>query len=206
MKLRSLVVAVVLALAVVLAPAAARAQGAVYLNPIATRVSNSTVDNSQFSFLGQNSTSRMFYGVVFGGYYDIPTNSRTVEVGVDLRDAVLHGNNALLNSFQLGPRIAFWPTTHRLHPYVEPFIGVGTTRAPHTQATVGKLTYGVMGGADYELGRHVNFRVFEVGYSSLVTASNNTLGNTGTGFPAAKLVTISSGLTFRLPQWGRSRR
>ncbi len=192
-KLRSLVVALVVAAAA----STVYAQGAVYVAPIAFRISNSTKDTSLFSFLGPDSTSRMFFGVQFGGFYDIPTQNKALEIGVDMRDSIVHGNGAALNSFLVGARVA--PTKYgRLHPYIEPFVGVGTSRAPHTAIRVSSAQYGGFLGADYDLSRRVSWRVAEVGYSGLRTASAGTIGGTA-DIPSAGLLSISTGLTFRLP-------
>ena len=188
------------ALLLPLASPNAHAQGALYVTPVATRVGLSTADSSPtFAFLGTGVTSRMFYGVQFGGFYDIPLQRKQVEVGIDVRDSVLHGNSAFLNSFLVGPRLAVPLADHpRLHPYVEPVVGVGSTRAPRTAIKVNKLQYGVFVGADYDLNRHVTFRAVELGFSSLTVANGGIIGQTET-VPAATLFTVASGLTFRLP-------
>jgi hypothetical protein len=196
MKLRSLVFVLALAAGFTVA---ASAQGALYVTPVANRVAISTADPGLYSLLGPGTTSRMFYGVQFGGYYDVPLHQKQLEVGLDLRDAFLHGNNALLNSFLVGPRIAFVLESHpRLHPYVEPFIGAGTTRAPNTAIKVTKPQYGVFAGADLNLGHVVSWRVAEIGYSSLTTASGGTIGATES-VPSATILSVTTGLTFRLP-------
>ena len=66
MKLRSFAAVAALALTAL----AARAQVGLYLNPVAIRVGNSSADAGPYAFLGQNSTSQVFYGYDFGGYYD----------------------------------------------------------------------------------------------------------------------------------------
>lgn len=186
-------------LSLALASTAASAQGALYLNPVAIRVSNSTPDkNPTFSFLGVNSTSRMFYGVGFGGFYDLPQKDRPFELGIDLRDSIVHGNNALLNSFLIGPRFGFVPQGRSFHPYLEPVVGVGTSRAPNTALKVSKLEAGAFAGLDYDLSRHVGLRIFEIGYTNLITASGQTIGGSET-YPSANLFHFSTGLTFRLP-------
>ncbi len=196
MKLRSLVLALALAAG---CSAVASAQGALYITPVFDRISNSKADPGLYSFLGPNTTSRMFYGVQFGGFYNAPLNLKQVEVGLDLRDAILHGNNALLNSFLVGPRIAVVLESHpRLHPYVEPFIGAGSTRAPNTAIHVTKPQYGIFVGADLNLGHVVSWRVAEVGYSSLTTASGGTIG-ASESIPSASILSLTTGLTFRLP-------
>ena len=195
MKLRFAALALILAFTTSIA---AHAQGALYLSPVADRISNSKADPGLYSFLGVGKTSQMFYGVQFGGYYDIPMEQKEFEVGLDLRDAILHGNNALLNSFLVGPRIAISPFRRPFHPYVEPFVGVGTTRAPNTGIKVNKPQYGVYVGGDYDFSRHVSWRVVEIGYSGLTTASGGTIG-ASESIPSATVLSFSSGLTFRLP-------
>ena len=196
MKLCSLLVAA----ATSLTSLALHAQyGALYVNPIAIRVSNSATDSGTFAFLGQNVTSRIFWGVNFGGYYDVKLNDKFA-VGGDVRDAILHGNNAGLNNFLVGLRISR-PAPERLRPYIEPFVGAGTSRAPETTIHVTKLEYGVFAGLDYALGHHVDFRAIEIGYGSLSTASSVTIGGGGSNltFPSATLLNFSSGLVFRIP-------
>jgi len=195
MKLRSLVVAVVL----VVAPVVAHAQTGLFLNPIAMRISNSTKDTGLFAFLGQNSTSQMFYGPEFGGYYDFKT-PYAFKAGLEMRDAIVHGNNASLNSFLVGVRISGKPFQKPWKPYVEPFIGAGTSEAPTTAIHVTKAQYGVFAGLDYETHHHIDFRAVEIGYSSLKTVSSQTSGgNITTTIPAATVLSISTGLVFRFP-------
>ena len=197
MKFRYLAAALVL----LCAASGAFAQGALYLNPTAVRASSSTADQSIFAFLGQGKTSEMLYGVTFGGYYDLPlqghTETRGLEIGIDVRDSILHGNNALLSSFLVGPRIAY-AVSPRLHPYIEPAVGLGTTRAPNTAIKVNKVQYGGFAGVDFNISRRVTFRAAEVGYGSVLASSGETVGGTET-IPAVSLLTISTGLTFRLP-------
>jgi hypothetical protein len=198
MKLQSRFVALAVLLSSIFAStAAAHAQGAIYLNPVAIRVSTVT-DNGTYSFLGPNTTSRMFYGFTLGGFYDVKTQFKKVEIGVDIRDTLVHGNDASINSFTLGPRIAFAPVSNRLHPYIEPFVAAGGTHAPHTALHITKLQYGAYAGADLDLNRHFTFRAVEIGYSSLTTASDGTIGESAT-VPSAKLFSITTGFTIRLP-------
>ncbi len=197
MKLHPLLYALALAAG---SAVAAHAQGAVYVTPVFDRISVANPDNNPtFSFLGTNTTSRMFYGVQFGGYYNFPLENKQFQVGLDLRDSVSHGNNALLNTFLGGPRIGITLESHpRLHPYVEPFIGVGSTRAPYTTVKINKPQYGGFVGADYDLSKRVGFRIVEVGYSALTTVGSGTVGATGSQSTAGVLH-IATGLTLRLP-------
>jgi len=195
MKLRSLVVAVVVAVA----PVVAHAQTGLFLNPIAMRISNSTPDTGLFAFLGQNSTSHMFYGPEFGGYYDFKT-PYDFKAGIEMRDSIVHGGSASLNSFLVGVRLSGKPFHKPWKPYVEPFVGVGTSEAPNTAIHVSKAQYGLFAGLDYETHHHIDFRAVEIGYSSLKTASSQTIGgNVTTTIPAATVLSISTGLVFRFP-------
>ncbi len=196
MNVRSFLVAAV----VFLTASTLHAQyGGLYVTPIAIRISNSTADTGTFAFLGQNVTSRIFWGVNFGGYYDIKRSDK-IAIGGDVRDSILHGNNAGLNNFLVGLRISR-PAPERLRPYIEPFVGAGTSRAPETTIHVTKAEYGVYAGADYALGHHVDFRVIEIGYGALTTASSETIGGNGgtRTIPSATLLNFSSGLVFRIP-------
>lgn len=195
MKLCSLLIAAATSLTSV----ALHAQVGLYVNPIAIRVSNSMADTGTFAFLGQNVTSRVFWGVNFGGYYDRKLTDK-ITVGGDVRDSILHGDNALLNNFLVGVRISRAEPA-RLRPYLEPAVGLGSSRAPETTIHVSKLEYGVFAGADYALGRHVDFRAIEVGYGNLATASSVTIGGGGGNrtFPSANLLSFSSGFVFRIP-------
>jgi hypothetical protein len=182
-------------LGLALTTVAAHAQIGVYLNPVAIHVSNPKADTGPFAFLGENSTSQMFYGVDFGGYYNFLRRGKT-EVGLDIRDSITHGNSASLNSFLVGVRVAVEPFSRPIKPYVQVSAGVGTTRPPTSLVRTSRAQYDIFGGADYTLNRHVDFRIFEVGYSSLTTASSTVTGGTG-NIPASRLVSFSSGLVFR---------
>jgi len=191
MKFRLFAVVVSLALTTI----AAHAQVGLYLNPIAIRVSNSKADTGPFAFLGENSTSKMFYGVNFGGYYDFYQQGKT-EVGLDVRDSIVHGNSASLNSFLVGIRVATKPFSRPLKPYLQASVGIGTSRPPTTTVRTNRAEFGVYGGVDYELNRHVDFRIAEVGFNSLTTASSTTIGGIG-DIPASRLISFSTGLVFR---------
>jgi hypothetical protein len=193
MKFRLFAVVVGLALTTV----AAHAQIGLYLNPVAVRVSNSTADTGPFAFLGQNSTSRVFYGVDLGGYYNFFHRGKT-EAGLDVRDSITHANKASLNSFLLGIRVATSPFSNPIRPYVQASVGVGTSRAPTSAVRTSKAQYGIFAGADYPLNRHLDFRIFEVGFASLPTSSSSTIGGTG-NISASRLLSFSTGLVLRLP-------
>jgi hypothetical protein len=192
MKLRFLVLALVLATTTI----GARAQGALYLNPIVSRISNSTPDTGPFAFLGDGSTSRIFGGVVIGGYYEV-FHAPKFTVSLDLRDAIQHGNSASLNSFLLGVRVAAKPT-HTLVPYGQASIGDGRSKSPHSPIPANKFQYLIAGGLDRPLNRHIDWRIVEVGYGSTTTISSY-LFNGPTVIPAARLLNFSTGFVFHIP-------
>jgi hypothetical protein len=201
MKLRSYIV---LALAISVS-VAARAQTGVqtrkqvgaglYFNPIVTHVGNGAVDNGTFSYLGPNTTSRFFGGVMLGGFYDFLHRS-DFGLGIDVRDSLEHSNGALLNRFGAGARISYQRPESHLRPYIEPFVDLGETRSPDTGIYLKKETYGVMGGLDYNLAKHIDLRVLEVGYGTLDTTSDGSIGGT-VPVPKFSLLSFSTGLVFR---------
>jgi hypothetical protein len=202
MKLRYLASVVALALTTVAAPAQSQdapTQGnvGIYFNPIAVRVSNSVPDTGPFAFLGQDSTSNVFYGYNLGGFYDF-LHSGKLTTGFDMRFADLHANDAMLKNFLVGIRVSGQPFKRAFKPYIQASIGEGSTKAPNSLVRVKKVDYGVFGGVDYPLQRHIDFRIFEIGYGSLTTVSSGTVGAGGTvAIPASTLINFSSGLVFR---------
>jgi len=193
MKLRSIAAVAVLAFATV----AAHAQTGLYFNPVAIRVSNPTADIGPQAFLGQNSTSQVFYGYDFGGYYDF-FQSGPLSAGFDVRESDLHANNAMLRSFLVGARVSAKPFTRPIKPYAQFSFGLGTTKAPSSTVHVSKFDYVLYGGIDYTLQKHIDFRVVEIGYGSVTTVSTATVGGGGTQYiPASTQISFSSGLVFR---------
>lgn len=192
MKLRYFLAALGLALM----PLGARAQIALYFNPIATRVSNSQADTGSFAFLGAGKTSGTFGGLSMGGYVDIAHAPRYA-LGVDVRDELEHGNSALLNSFLFGLRLEAKAPKAVLKPYLQLSGGVGTTHSPLSPARSSKAMYKIYGGLDYGLGKHVDWRVVEIGYGSLTTVNSTQFGTTST-YPASQVLSFSAGLVFRI--------
>lgn len=192
MKLRLLATVVVLTLTTV----AAQAQNfGIYVAPIAAHISNSVADTGPFAFLGPNSKSQMFYGVDLGGYYNFFHQGK-LDVGLDVRDSIIHGNSAALNSFLVGARVTDAPFKRPIKPFIQLSVGAGTSRPPSNPLKITKLQYGVFAGADYTLNRHFDWRVAEIGYGSLTTVSNATVGGTAT-VPASTILTVSTGIVVR---------
>ena len=197
MKLRYLATVVVLVLTTVAAHAQEQGNVSLYFNPIAIRVSNTVPDTGPFAFLGQNSTSQVFYGYNLGGTYDF-FHAGNIATGFDMRFSDLHANNAMLRNFLVGIRVSARPFSRPIKPYVQVSFGEGSSKAPNSTVHVAKPGYAVFGGVDYTLGRHVDFRAIEIGYGSLTTVSSATVGAGGNvAIPSSTLLNFSSGLVFR---------
>jgi hypothetical protein len=194
MKLRSAVLVVVALASTTLA---AQAQAGLYLTPIVTHIGNSKADSGTFAFLGQNSTSQMFYGATIGGYYDV-VHDQGLHLGIDVRDSIVHGNNAALNSFLVGLRISGKPANLPIKPYAQLSVGAGSSHAPTNSLRITRAQYGVFAGADYPFARHLDFRVLEVGYGSVLTVSSDTVGG-NSSIPSSSLFSVSTGIVVRFP-------
>lgn len=182
------------ALALAVVAVSAEAQVGVYLNPVVTRISNSTPDNGAFSFLGNGVTSRTFGGLDIGGYYDLTRAG--MKFGVDVRDTIVHANNASLNTFSLGARVEASPIAHGMRPYAEVYAGAARSKAALTVVHSTRAAYGVLAGVDLPLNRHVDFRVVELGFGS-VTTTNSSLYGSPPPIGASTQFSVSSGLVFR---------
>jgi hypothetical protein len=159
-------------------------------------VSNSTPDTGPFAFLGQDTTSRIFGGVDFGGFYDFAHYSR-VDVGIDMRDAIQHGDSASLNSFLVGLKVEGKPTDHTFKFYLQGSVGAGRTKSPLSPIHIEKLEADIFAGIDRPLNKHVDWRILEVGYGTVSTISSATYGGT-TPIGSAKLLNFSTGFVFRI--------
>lgn len=191
MRLRYVLAAVVLAAVA----ASARAQVGVYVNPVFNRISNSTPDSGPFAFLGEGATSRTFGGVDFGAYYNI-THGPGPKFGVDVRDTTVHSNNASLNIFSVAGRVEAAPLAHGIRPYAEIAAGAASSKAEQSAVHTTRGMYGIFAGIDYPLGRHVDFRVVELGYGQVTTENSYIFGGPKP-IGASSMVHVSSGLVFR---------
>jgi hypothetical protein len=187
--------AIVVALA--MTTIAARAQLGIYVNPIGTHVTNSVADTGPFAFLGQDSKSQWFYGVSIGSYMNLYHQGK-VNAGLDVRDTIQHGNNASLNQFLVGGRVAVSPFKIPIKPYAQLSVGAGTTRAPTNNVHITRFVPSVAVGADYTLSRHFDWRIFEVSYGSLATVSTSSVGS-GPNIPNSHLLGFSTGFVIKVP-------
>jgi hypothetical protein len=168
-----------------------------YVNPIGIGISNSKADTGVFAFLGEGATQRTFYGAAIGGYVNF-YHAQKFDAGVDLRDIIVNGNGAHLNSFLVGGRLAVKPIAEKFKPYVQLSVGLGSSKAPHSPIKLNRFQYGIYGGLDYTLAKHVDFRAFELGYGSVSTINSGNF-NGLTSFSASSLFSVSTGLVFRVP-------
>ena len=194
MKLRWLLPALALA-SLPVCPHRAAAQVGVYLNPVVTRIGISTPDSGPFAFLGDNTTSRFFGGLDYGGYWDF-FHRPAFRAGVDVRDTLVHGNNAELNTFSVAARVEGNALHYGIKPYAQLAAGAGRSKAQLNPVHITKAEWGVFGGLDLPVARHVDFRVIEIGYGTVTTISSQQ-ERANTVIPAASLFNISSGLVFR---------
>jgi hypothetical protein len=168
-----------------------------YVNPIGISISNSKADTGVFAFLGDGATQRTFYGAAIGGYVNF-FHAQKFDAGVDLRDIIVSGNGAHLNSFLVGGRVAVKPLAEKFKPYAQLSVGVGSSKAPHSPIKLNRFQYGIYGGLDYTLAKHVDFRAFELGYGSVSTINSGNFNGT-TSFSASSMFSVSTGLVFRVP-------
>jgi hypothetical protein len=168
-----------------------------YVNPIGIGISNSKADTGVFAFLGDGATQRTFYGADIGGYVNF-FHAQKYDAGIDLRDIIVSGNGARLNSFLVGGRLAVKPIAEKFKPYVQVSVGAGRSKPPHSPIHLTRLQYGIYGGLDYTLSKHVDFRAFELGYGSVSTINSGNF-NGLTSFSASSMFSVSTGLVFRIP-------
>jgi hypothetical protein len=168
-----------------------------YVNPVGIHITNSQADTGTFAFLGDNITARTFYGANIGGYVNF-FHAQRFDAGVDVRDSIVTGNNARLNSFLVGARFIAKPIAESFKPYLQLSVGIGSSKPPRSPIRLNRAQYGVFGGVDYTLAKHVDFRVFELGYGAVSTVNSGDFGGTQT-FPSSRLFSVSTGLVFRVP-------
>jgi hypothetical protein len=168
-----------------------------YVNPIGIGIRNSQADTGVFAFLGDNTTSRTFYGADIGGYVNF-FHAQKYDAGIDMRDIMVSGNGAHLNSFLVGGRVAVKPIAEKFKPYLQLSVGAGSSKAAHSPIKITRLQYGIYGGVDYTLSKHVDFRAVELGYGSVSTINSGNFNGT-TSFSASSLFSVSTGLVFRIP-------
>ncbi|MFP5231186.1 MAG: hypothetical protein ACLGQX_01020 [Acidobacteriota bacterium] len=193
MKLRFLVPVLALALTTI----AAHAQYGLYVNPVVTRFSINPPDTGDMAFLGQGQSSQVFGGIMFGGYDEFLHRDK-VDIGVDIRDAWQHGNNATINSFLGGFIVEAKPMKlFKLKPYGEFMVGDGRTTSALNIAHINRVQFGIYGGLDRPLTPHVDWRIAEVSWGEVQAINSQTFVFNGTAVPNTKMLGFSTGFVFR---------
>ncbi|NYF78606.1 hypothetical protein [Granulicella arctica] len=196
MKLRFLALVVGL----VVFAGSAYAQIGIYVGPNFTHISNSQADTGTFAFLGSGNTSKMFSGADFG-VYDQFWHGQSVDAGADMRVNIQRGAGAHLNEFLIGARVAAaHPMAWSLKPYGELLGGEGSTNPATNPVSRSKATFAIMGGVEKPLGKHVDWRVIEVGYGSLQTVSTGLVTGAANPPGSSTLINFSTGIVFRFPE------
>jgi len=132
------------------------------------------------------------------GIYDDFLHLGPLRLGADLRADFEDASKFDYQSVLAGVRVSAKAPRIPLKPYVQGSIGEGGTRANGPFAagissapSSHKLTYGIIGGVDWTIHKHIDFRVIEV-------SGAWQSGTTG-GVSQAKesMVTVSTGIVFR---------
>jgi hypothetical protein len=137
-------------------------------------------------------------GVGAGIYYDL-LHLGPAHLGLDLRGSQQSENNLRFRTGLAGIRLAAKLPAIPIRPYVQVSAGAGGGKStgPFAAGISGeqyhsKFLYEVLGGLDYTLIPHVDFRAIELGYGR-ETGSSGTPGSN----PASTLFLLSTGLVVR---------
>ena len=169
--------------ALLLAPlfaSAAHAQVGVYGILSATRVSNPS--SAQSNTYGGTNTGYWTTGGGGGVYYDA-IHLGPVSLGLDLRGTSASKAKTILG----GVRVAAHPPILPIKPYIEGLVGRTTTTNIYNNSAA-DFTYQFVGGIDYTIIPHLDFRAIEIGGGSIPTGISTAPVGTRT------VVTISSGI------------
>ncbi len=136
-----------------------------------------------------STNSKWIYGPTVGAYFD-SSHFAVLEWGADLRGTFLGGGGATqLQSGLVGPRVVVHAPIIPIKPYAEGLVGIGHGQVAG-QASATKFQYEVLGGIEYTLVPRIDWRVVEVGYSSLTNFDGGLTPKT-----------FSTGLVVRLPSF-----
>jgi hypothetical protein len=107
-------------------------------------------------------------GSAFGPMLGIYAQSgRYISLGGDLRGSFLTRNGFDYFTGAAGPRIAFRAPVLPLRPYVEGLVGVASFNDGNGSSSSTKLNYQVLGGVDFTILPHIDWRVIEFDYSAV---------------------------------------
>jgi hypothetical protein len=132
-------------------------------------------------------SNNWIYGPTFGLYHDF-FSVPLVHLGADLRGSVLGvSQNTTLYSGTIGPRVSLHPH-FLIMPYAEAVFGAGHYDFGAGQGSSTEFEYQLLGGADFTILPHVDWRVIEFSYGGLSTFNGDLHPKT-----------LSTGLVIRLP-------
>jgi hypothetical protein len=161
---------------------------------IAATLSTAPLAHAQIGVYGQFSASDFNvdnlgwqYGTTFG-IYDTPWHVPFFALGLDGRGTVLGSGSTKITSGMAGPRLTFKPHVLPIMPYVEAVVGAGHVQYTQGFATTNatKLEYQFLGGADWTILPHIDWRIVEFSYG-------------GFSGPTLNPQTVSTGIVIRLP-------
>jgi len=168
MRFKLLLIVLVLGAAAV---PAARAQNGIYVMYTGAGISGISAPNQ--------------YGPTVGAYIE-STHAKVVSAGVDFRASFLNGsNNSSVDGGMAGFRLVIKPRVLPIAPYGELLIGVAQSTV--SAKTTTDFQTAVVVGLDYTLVPHVDWRVVELSYGRVNSAS------------AFNPTSVSTGIVFRLP-------
>lgn len=156
-------------------------------------------DLNHYSFNNGGTSAATLYGGGFGIYDDF-VKLGPVRGGVDLRESLVTNSKYDYRSTLFGARVALKAPVLPLRPYVQGSVGVGGTKSKGPLAAgisgssySNKFSYEILGGLDWTVFPHVDFRAVEIGFGR----QSGTGSAAGSG--ASSMVVVSSGLVLRLP-------
>jgi hypothetical protein len=137
------------------------------------------------------------YGPGAGVYYDF-LHFGPIRIGADLRGNRLWGNEEDYWSGLGGVRLVVKPPVLPFRVYVQGSAGVAGVKASGNTGNLSnsysnKFQYDVLGGTDFTLLPHIDWRVVELGYGRMSGVSGGTVSSSSGVF------TLSSGIVLRLP-------
>jgi hypothetical protein len=169
-------------------PTAAKAQLAVYGDASVLHLSQPATSTT--------TSSSAWFGGPGVGIYDDFAHFGPLAAGLDLRANYLFASDQRYRNALLGIRVSAHPPFLPLRPYVQGSIGVGGAR-PNSNDSLAthfnnKFEYQVAGGLDLGIFPHLDYRVAELSYGRVSTASS---AQTST---QSNLVTVTTGIVLRL--------
>ncbi len=143
-----------------------------------------------------NKNTTWLYGPGVGVYDDF-LHFGPLRAGVDLRGDFLYGSDQKrFRSILGGVRVAVKPPILPFKPYIQGSIGAGgiknTSNLTANRYST-KFEYQVTGGVDTTILPRIDWRAIEVGYGRMPGVGS------AAGTPNSSMLTISTGIVFRLP-------